>query len=365
VHRLARFGLLVLLAGTADAADPPLVVFHHAAEAPPEVTAMRQALSEVARAERTTLLDLSPRLPPPAAAAAALRRAVEAWEAFRYHEALEAVTAAAAEASATGGQGLSPSELSDVFLYRALLHAQGGDTVRAWDDFVRAATVDPARRLDPLRFPPRTVETFQRAVTQVQAAPRGSLVVPDLPDSCHIAVDGRALAGREASSLPLGEHYLRIECPTAAPFATVVVVSQALQSVRAELRPWAIPDDGEVLALARARGARAVVYVRAHGTEPGSTVSLRLLGARPAQVFAAPTEAPAALRSLIAGVVRPRRLPLVPTVPAAAPRPPPWYASPWLWAGVGAALTAAVLLPLTLDREPASGARIVVEGDVP
>jgi hypothetical protein len=358
---------LVALAGVAAAAEPPLVVFHAPAGAPEDVAAARESLAQVARAEGTTLVDLSARAPAAPTAPASLRRAIEAYEALRYDEALQALGAGLAEAETTGAAGLSPNELSDLLLYRALVQTQRGDTVRAWEDFVRAATVDPTRRLDPLRFPPRTVESFSRAVSQVVGSQRGALVVSNVADECRVLVDARTVAGHEASSLPLGEHFLRVDCPGAEPFGAVVALSRATQPVTADIRTTAAPTEQQVLELARARGAATVLYATVGlGGAAGPTMSLRLLGKARGQSYASLPEAAAAMRALIAGVVRPPRLPIVPVAPIERERERRWYEEPWLWAAGGVAGTVAVVgIFLLFEQGEPNGATVRLDGEVP
>ena len=153
----------------ASAGSPPIIVFVGPSDGPPEVAEARQALDGLARRRGTVLIDLTPKPPAKPRARSHLRRGVDAYLAFKYDDALRAFDLGLAEAAATGADGLDPSQLSDLLLYRALTEAQRGDSTKAWDDFVRSAAVDPTRRLDPVRFPPRASETFTRAVGAVSA----------------------------------------------------------------------------------------------------------------------------------------------------------------------------------------------------
>jgi hypothetical protein len=60
---------------------------------------------------------------------------------------------------------------------------------------------------------------------------------------------------------------------------------------------------------------------------------------------------------------------LTPALPAAAPergeRPSPWYRSPWLWGVAGAAIAAAVLVPLAVDAGQPSDFDVRPRGDTP
>ncbi|HTM23467.1 MAG TPA: hypothetical protein VL172_23250, partial [Kofleriaceae bacterium] len=154
----------------AGAAEPaPILYAWAAADAPPVALEARAAVDEMARRRGTALIDRSPPAPASPDAPGLLRGAIEDYQAFRYEQALDKLERALDEAARTGAAGLTPTELSDLLIYRALVQEQRGDKTRAWDDFVRAAVIDPTRRLDPVRFSPRTVESFTRATDKVAA----------------------------------------------------------------------------------------------------------------------------------------------------------------------------------------------------
>jgi hypothetical protein len=306
-----------------------------------------------------------------------LRRAIEAYESFRYDEALADLDGAIAEAASTGAAGLTSSELSDLLLYRALCHVQRSDATRAWDDFVRAATVDPARLLDPLRFPPRAVEAFQRAVRAVKAAPTGRLVSRH-PPTCTIWIDGRTVAATEVRSSPLphGEHYVRLDCPGAPPYAARLSLATDELALRPDLRPPAQPSEQDVIALGRIRGASAALFGAVTSSAAAPPTLRRLLldmasGSRRGQSIVAlaaggatvDADATAAARRLLDRLTSAANATARP-----APRSPersPWYRSPWLWGLVGASLTAAVILPLTVDAERPAGFDLRPSGPTP
>jgi tetratricopeptide (TPR) repeat protein len=376
--------VIALLAAAGLAAPPtvraerapelPLVIFFAPAPAAAEAAAARGALARLARAEATALVDLSPALPPAPTAPARLRRAIEAYEAFRYDEALGDLDQAIAEAASTGAAGLEPSGLSDLLLYRALCHVQRGDATRAWDDFVRAATADPARLLDPLRFPPRAVEAFQRAVLAVRAAPTGRLVL-DAARTCSAWIDGRAVpATNEPSSpLPHGEHYLRLECPGLAPYSARFSLATEELALKPDLRPPAQPSERDVIALGRTRGASAVLLaVLSPSAGAPATLRLSLLdvasGSLRGQSFVALAAGGTGDADTTAAAKR--LLDRLTSAATAHPPPPmtsrsPWYRSPWLWGAIGVSLTAAVLLPLTVDVARPAGFDLRPDGPAP
>ena len=158
--RAARWAAIaaIAFAGAASAAEPPpptpLVVFYAPADLGPAARGRARHADRRGPAARLGAGRSLAARPPTASAPLQLRRAVEAYQDFRYAEALASADAGLAEATATGALGLSGSDLSDLLLYRALAVGERGDAARAWDDFVRAAALDPSRRLDPVRFPP-------------------------------------------------------------------------------------------------------------------------------------------------------------------------------------------------------------------
>jgi hypothetical protein len=267
---------------------------------------------------------------------------VEAYEALRFDEGLADLDAALAEAALTGAAGLSTAELSDLYLYRGLVYTQRGDLGRAWDDLVRAAVVDPARVLDPLRFPPRAVEAFHRATERVAAGPRGELVV-QAPAGCDVAIDGAAAPARMAT-LPFGEHLVRVTCAARKPWATRATIAAAATTVTAAPQAEAPPSDGDLVELGRGRAAAAValVVVSAAGGAPPS-VTARVVDSASGRVRA---RASTGLAGGAAAVELLDRL-LAPAAPP--PRGRRWYQRGWVWGLAGAAAAGALLLPFALD----------------
>jgi hypothetical protein len=355
-------------AGPARAAPPPLVLFHAPPRAPAEVAAARATIARVAADAGAAFVDLSPAPPPAPTAPMLIARAVELYDALRLDEAVAALDAALAEARATGAAGLRPSELSDLFLYRGLIDTQRGDTARAWDELVRAVTVDPTRILDPARFPPRAVQAFQRAAAQLRAQPTGRLVA-DLPAACSLVVDGRPVAG--ATELPYGEHFVQKECPGEQPAGSSVILAEARQELGGARAPIAPPDDDALLGLARERDAKSVLVVAVALSPAGPpTARLRLREVPSGGVVAeaavalAPggdgvAVARAATERLIARAEGPAA-----TAPAPPVEPQRWYERPWLWGLAGVAVTAAILVPLAVDRGSATGVTIRPSGTV-
>lgn len=359
MRRLAAFAAVLALSVRAFAApvpaEPPITIVLGPRAA--DVEPLLGAIEAAARAEGAAVVDLTPPSPAAPVAPRALRAAIEAYEAFRGDDAWARLEEAHTEVRKTGGAGLTAGELGELYLYRALVAAQRGDATRAWDEELRAVTIDPTRVLDPLRFPPRALETWTRARAALDAAPRGKLIVTGLEATCALIVDGRP-APLE-STLPAGEHLVRGECPGAAPWGRVVVVAgPAAPTELAAPPPAMAAATGEAaLALATRRGATSAltVAVQLGGGPPTARLTLIAVPTgtprRQSLVAAGPraaVDATAAVRALIGEIVRPTS-PIVTTTP---PRPEPrrWTRSPWLWAAVGAAAATLIVLPIALTQ---------------
>lgn len=280
--------------------------------------------------------------PVPAALEAADRAALAAgraaYEALRFEEAVASLDAAARSVERTGGAGLTTAELADLFLYRALSAVQLGRAEPAWEDFVRAATMDPARALDPAELPPRAIEQFERARAHVAALPSAKVQLLGRAD-CQISVDGRAIGAGE-QVLVQGRHWLAAGCPGARPVQRGFdVVAAAPMEVTALGSP--VPDGGEEAALvqARALGARAFVMV----TVRGEMAMLRRLGIDGREQARRPLRLPAGASLAPLGDELNQLIGAVEGGGAT-----PWYRTRWAWAAAGVVAATAVLLPVML-----------------
>jgi hypothetical protein len=245
-----------------------------------------------------------------------------------------------------------------------LVVLQRGDASRAWDDLVHSATVDPARILDPLRFPPKALAAFQRAAREVKGQPRGTLVVASGP-GCRAFVDAREVAGLPPE-LPFGLHYVRAACPGAAAGATVLLSQSRVEVPLVPAAP-APPSDEAAVALAQARGARTVLVVsatRSGGAPP--TVWLRLREVPSGRAIgdasvaldpggSAAADARAATVRLVDKATGAVRLDL-------SPPSRPWYERPWVWGVAAAAVTAAILLPFAVSSGSPNGFKATLQG---
>ncbi len=327
---------------------PPLVVFH---ADPVDAAAQKARTALAGAAERlgAALIDVSPAPEPAPGAPLHLRRAIEAYHDFRYAEALTSADAGVAEATRTGADGLSATDLSDLLIYRALAYTEQGDAARAWDDFVRAAALDPSRKLDPVRFSPRVVESFGRAVKSVLATPPAILAVT-LPDACRVTVDGRDTSGQRALTVMRGEHYLRAVCPGQERYGAVVLVAAERQEVVPPLRARAVVDAAAARAMARDRGIARVVW----STVGGGLLTLQLYAGnavRPRSSIAVKQADEAAIGRALERMVAPPAVPLVVQKP---PPPTPWYKKPWVWGVAGAVVASAIFIPFVVNQSDPS-----------
>lgn len=322
----------------AEAATPRAELVVTRAPGRPDAVAAAADAAKRAGAVAVDATPAQPALTPADRASLTAGRA--AYEALRFDEALASLDAAARSLEKSGGHGLTTAELADLFLYRALTAVQLGRAELAWEDFVRAATMDPARALDPAELPPRAIEQFERARAHVAALPLAQVRLVGRAD-CELSLDGRDVAAG-ALALVQGRHWLAAACPGAAPVQRGFDVAAAAPlEVAAVGGP--LPDGGEDAALvqARALGARAYVIV----TVDGELAMLRRVGADGREQARRPLRLPAgaslsplgeALRGLLDDGNR------------GGGRPSPWYRSKWTWAAAGAVAATAVLLPFVL-----------------
>jgi hypothetical protein len=353
---------------------PELVLVYAPQGSPPEVGAALVKVADVARQRGVAVLDLSAAALPALTAKALLRRGIDSYDAFRYDDAYAALEAALIEAARTGAADLGPTELSDLLLYRALVHHQRGDATKAWDDMVRAATVNPTRMLDALRYPPRVVDAFGRATLAVRQAERGQFVFA-APQGARLFVDGRDVTGElpELVPLPHGEHYVRIELLGTPGYGALRILAEAHHPIAADLAPMPPPTDEDARSLSRQRQARTVLLVTAHISQGAApTLALRLLDANASAVLdqagialASPGGATAieitglATRLMSPAPPVPLPIPLV-TAPTR-----PVYLRPWFWGAAGVAATLAVVLPLFLVDTDSSGVHLEPRGELP
>lgn len=378
IHRRWAAALVLLWTATllspADAAPraPALVVVYAPPSSPPEVASAISQMAEVARERGAVFVDLSSAPLPVPTAKSLLRRGMDGYDAFRYDEAYAALEAALTEAAQSGAADLSSTELSDLLLYRALVHSQRGDATKAWDDMIRAAVVNPTRILDALRYPPRAVDAFGRATLAVRQGEKGQFVFA-APKDAHVFLDGRDVTAElpGPAPCPFGEHYVRIERQGALPYGALLILAEAQHPVTPHQRPPSPPTETDIRRLSRERGAQAVVVAIASvSADAAPTLSLRLFdvpsGAALEHAGVALAPGGAANPDVARATARLLAPPVPAAVPLVAPAPrPPIYLRPWFWGAAGVATTLAVVLPVLLIDKGSNGLNLVPRGEIP
>ena len=173
---------------------------------------------------------------------------------------------------------------------------------------------------------------LERARAAVATRPRVALELTDAI-GCQLVLDGAATAA--TASVLIGNHWLRVSCPGAAPWGMRLAVSAATSTVAVAARRMLAPGDDELLVVARGAGAREFITVVARG----ELVWVRRIGGdgreRERRTVAL-GDGGAVIAAAVDALMRPAR-----------PRAP-WYRTRWAWAAGVAGATAAIAIPLTL-----------------
>ncbi len=283
----------------------------------------------VARDAGAAVIDRSPTPRPRLDTAASLKRGIAAYDALQLEDAARLLGEVKAEIDRTGAAELTETDLSDLFLYRALMAMQQGDETATWDELVAAVTVAPARVLDPARFPPRVAAKLESVRAKLDVHPKATLLV-DVPAGCTAAIDGVTVATPQPRLV--GTHWVAVTCATHLPWGTRVELG-ANTTVVARNEKIAPPTSDEMLIQARTAGARAFVVVELTG-ELGV---VRLVSADGRE------------RDRRTVTVRGDLAPMAEAVRVMlAPAPTEhWYESRWVWAAGAALIAAAILVPVT------------------
>ncbi|ACY14011.1 hypothetical protein [Haliangium ochraceum] len=361
----------------ADARGPVLVVFHGPAQPPATVGSARATLSAVARERGAVLLDVSPEPPAKPEAGLHLRRARDAYQSFDYERAHTEIRTVLDELARTGGAGLAADDLVDAHILAALVAGERGDADASWEHFVQAVVLEPSRRLDPVRHPPRVLDGFERAREAVAASPPASVRV-DVARRCQVALDGHPVRPGDGVPAARGEHYLRVRCAGHADYGGRVLVVGERVTLRPALVAESAPATAELRALGEQRGARRVLGAAAviapqSAAAPGPTLTLTLVdvasesvrGQALASLAEDSAESRTQLRRAAARLLDGDVLGQGARPGARPAQPTPWYRRPWVWGVTGAAVGAAVLLPFALSRDDARGFSVQPGGELP
>lgn len=282
-----------------------------------------------ARAAGAAVIDRSPAPRPRLDTAANLKRGIAAFDALQLDDAARLLGEVKAAIDRTGAAELTETELSDLFLYRALIAMQQGNETATWDELVAAITVAPARVLDPARFPPRVGTKLESVRAKLDAHPKAVLTV-DVPAGCTAAIDGVTVAAPQPRLV--GTHWVAVTCPAYLPWGTRVELG-ANMTVVARNEKIAPPTSDEMLIQARSAGASAFLAVELTG-DLGVvrlvTVDGRERDRRTVTVRGDLAPVADAVRAMLA--------------PAPTER---WYQSKWVWAAGAALIAAAILVPIT------------------
>jgi hypothetical protein len=335
------FSLAIALsnAGVAAADDgPPLVhpLYVHLPDAQ-ESDATRRAFTAAA-----TRIGLKPvevvdvPAPPPPKAPDLLKIALINSQKLAFDDVRRDLDAAVAEIVATGGAGLSTDQLSDVYLHRAMATARADwnataaappteARTRAYEDYLRAATMTPGRTLNPREVPPQAVADFARAAEEVRRRGRGTLVVKGTA-TAEVTLDGGAptpvAGGVTFRDLAYGEHLIHVDEIGRTPWGATVVFDAPSLDLEIPARAALALEDATAATHARRMGARFALVAEPKGG-PGAPIALRLVDDGGMQRDAALVKAAAEPGLLDAAVMRldeqARRIARVPAGDAPAP----------------------------------------------
>ncbi|HSY40727.1 MAG TPA: hypothetical protein VLA79_14400 [Polyangia bacterium] len=282
----------MLAVATARADEAPLVhpIYAHLPDAP-ENDSARQLFTAAATRYNLRPVEVVD-VPAPAEphAPTDVRMGILNAQKLAFSESQHDLDAAAAEVATTGGAGLTAAELGDLYLFRAMAVARADwnaqptaaptdARTKAFDDYLRAATLAPNRTLNERELPPQVVADFKRAQEIVRKRPLGTLIVKG-PADAQIALDGGALmpvaGGVTIHDVSFGEHLIRVEQIGYAPWGTIVPFGQPSVEIDVPTRAALTLDDATAAAHARRMGARFALVGAAKGG-PGAPVEISLV----------------------------------------------------------------------------------------
>jgi hypothetical protein len=290
---LASLGAVVAAGPAAAAQDPPSIVhpiYAQMPDAPQNDVALRELTAAAGhyKLRPVEVVDIEP--PPLPKTAAAIKAGMQLVQKLSFGDALKQLDVAANEIASTGGAGVSSAELSDLFLYRGMAAAKADwkpersadepARARAFEEYVRAATIAPERVLSDREYPPQVIEDWKKAIAEVQRRPKGTLVVRG-SSRALIALDGRppvsGASGGTFKDLPYGEHLVSVEEGGRASWGSTVLVNAATADVVIPARAALTLDDATAASHARRMGAKFALVGELKLNEGPPELQLRLV----------------------------------------------------------------------------------------
>ena len=282
-RRVALAACLALLSTAAARAETaaPLVhpIFAHLPDAPEDDRARQDFTTAATHYNLRPVEVVDVPAPPAPRGPDDARLGILNAQKMAFTEAKKDLDAAASEAAATGGAGFSTADLVDLYLHRAMATARSDwkaqaaapptdERTRAFDDYLRAATLMPDRAANARQLPPQALADLQRALDIVHKRARGTLVVKG-PADALIALDGGALqplgGGVTFKDLVFGEHLLRVEQIGFTPWGTAIPFGQPEMEIDVPARAPLALDPVTAAAHARRMGARYALVATPKG----------------------------------------------------------------------------------------------------
>jgi len=166
------------------------------------------------------------------------------------------------EVIGAGAGDLEMPALADLYLTRAW--ARSGATFRgdlplepearseAYQDLLRAATLEPGRVLNEQQYPPALVADWKKAAAEAAQRPAGTLTVKGSASAIAYLDGGSGRPCPAAfENTRFGEHVVRVEELTHAPWGTSVALTSPTAELDVPIRPVLTLTDAEAGAFAR------------------------------------------------------------------------------------------------------------------